>query len=127
MAAVNGVFPRPPTGKRPDYLPKRRLGVRYRRPDSLSPVHHLTISDQESGVSKNERNSSESDCQPGGETMAESHTRDQHLQDRQAVIQPTKPSKKVLSLKYFTRIVFLLIFLHRNILLGQRVEAVPCV
>ena len=123
MAAVNGGFPRPPTGKRPDYLPKRRPGVRYRRPDSLAPVHHFTITDPESGVSENERNSSESDGQPGGETMAESHNHDQHLQ----VIQPTKPSKKVLSLKYITRIVFLLIFPHRNILLGQRVEAVPCV
>ena len=127
MAAVNGVFPRPPTGKRPDYLPKRRPGVRYRRPDSLAPVHHFTLTDPESGVSENEINSSESDCQPGGETMAESHTRDQHLQDLQAVTRPTKPSKKVLSLKYITRIVFLLIFLHRNILLGQRVEAVPYV
>ena len=125
MAATNGVFSRPPTGKRPDYLPKRRPRVRYRRPDSLPPIQHSII--LKSGVSESARSSSEPDGQPRGETMTESHTRDQHLQDQKAVIRPTKPPKKVFLLRYFTRIVFLVIFFHRNILLGQRVEAVPCV
>ena len=38
MATANGVYPRPPTGKRPDYQPKQRPGVRYVRRGSLPPI-----------------------------------------------------------------------------------------
>lgn len=60
MASVNtfnGVFPRPPAGKRPDYLPKRRPGTRYRRPNSLPPIECTT--EPESRVSERARSSSE--------------------------------------------------------------------
>lgn len=101
MEAVNGVIPRPPTGKRPDYLPKRRPGTRYRRPDSLPPIQNSII--LEPGVC-----SSEPSSQPREETMprTDSHTRDQHQPDQQAVLRPTKPPKMVLPFKDFTRIVF---------------------
>ena len=39
MATGKGIFPRPPTGKRPENILKHRPGCRYVKPDSLPSVN----------------------------------------------------------------------------------------
>lgn len=102
MASVNtfnGVFPRPPTGKRSDYLPKRRPGTRYRRPNSLLPIE--VTNEPESRVSESARSSSEREQQSrteslnnGKETTAKTRTRRQNHEDISAVVPHTEEHTK---------------------------------